>query len=169
MKRLLMVALGTSGVLASCTTSGSVPYEAVNLTGVQYTSNWSYTDANGQTQYVICDNRDTTVTMNVTWTGPLARLDALFEGATTQRAPVVKTTGDFAPDYSGQDTFTYTFAPGLVPLAVGKGSSALRAQAIVVNPVNRGTSFVSVRGYNPNGLQSNTVQVPQGIPVYNCG
>lgn len=164
-----MAGLGVSGLLASCATSGSVPYGAVALQSVQYTSNWSYTDANGQNQYVICDDRDTTVTMNVTWTGPLARLDALFEGATAQRTPVVKTTGDFQPDYRGQDTFTYTFGAGLVPLALSKGSAALRAQTIVVNPTNKGTSFVSVRGYNPNGIQSNTLQVPQGIPVYNCG
>lgn len=148
----------------------AVSYGPVTLKSAQYTSNWSYVDANNQTQYIICDDRETTVTMDVTWTGPLARLDALFEGATTQRAAMTRTTGVFAPDYSGRDTFTYTFGAGMVPLAVAKGDSgSLKAQAIVVNPTNKGTSFVTVQGFNPDGVPSNKIQVPQGIPVYNCG
>ena len=169
MKKVLLTAVGLTGLLAGCG-AVTVAYGPVTLNSAQYTSNWSYTNINGQTQYIICDDRDTTVTMDVMWTGPLSRLDALFEGATTQRAATTRTTGVFAPDYTGRDTFTYTFGAGMVPLGVTKGeTTALKAQAIVVNPTNKGTSFVTVQGFNPDGVPSNKIQVPQGIPVYNCG
>ncbi|GGK32292.1 hypothetical protein GCM10008955_27690 [Deinococcus malanensis] len=157
-----------AGLLAGCG-SVTVAYEPVTLNSVQFTSNW-FVESNGNRQYIICNDRETTVFMDVRWTGPLARLDARFEGQNTTANNTTRTTGYFAPDYSGARQFTYTFGAGMAPQSLTKGqNAALSAQAIVVNPVNRGTTFLTVTGYNPDGVPSNTIQLPQGIPVYTCG
>ncbi|ASN81037.1 MULTISPECIES: hypothetical protein [Deinococcus] len=166
MKKMLLAAISMTGLLASC--GGGFISAPVDVTAVNgFTSNWTRTNSQGQQEYIICDDRDTTVTMDVSWTGPLAKLDAYFDGAQGTRFPEGKlqTTGWFAPDTSGRDTFTYTFGPGMAPL---KTSSGVKAQAIVINPVQKGTTFVTVTGYNPDG-QADSVQAPGGIPVYDCG
>lgn len=173
---MLLGAVGLSAMLASCG-GVEVVFEPVTIKAINsYTSDWyrEVTDPiTGQTkrEYVICYDRPTTVQMDVSWTGPLSRLDAEFEGANTGTT-TVKTTGSFIVDTSGNDVFSYQFAAGMAPLSLSKsglGAQSIKAQAIIVNPANRGTTFVTVWGYNPNGLKSNEKQAPQGIPVVNCG
>lgn len=173
---MLLGAVGLSAVLASCG-SVDIVFDPVTITAVNsYTSDY-YRDVTdpttGQTkrEYVICDDRQTTVQMNVSWTGPLSRLDATFEGANT-RETMTKTTGDFVLDTSGRGDFFYTFDVGMAPLSLSKGkvgAQSLKPQAIIVNPVNKGTTYVTISGYNPDGLKSNEFDAPQGIPVVNCG
>lgn len=173
MKKMLLGAVGLSAVLASCGGVG-VTYSPVTITAVNSFTSDHYrvvTDPNTglpKNEYVICDDRATTVTMDVSWTGPLSRLDAWFEGATTGQTTARRSTGNFPVDSSGRDTFTYTFAAGTAPLSVSKGNG-LGAQAIVINPVNKGTTYVNVQGFNPNGLPSNIFEAPAGIPVVTCG
>lgn len=166
---MMLGAVGLSALLASCggvvVISDPVQITAIN----EYTSDYYYNDQNGNRVYVICDNRDTNVYMDVSWTGALSRLNARFEG--TQDPAIEKTTGPFVPDVSGRDTFSYTFAPGAAPLSVSKSklsAQALKSQAIIVNPVQKGATFVTVWGYNPDGLKSNEFEAPKGIPVVDC-
>jgi len=173
MKKMLLGAVGLSAVLASCGVD-MVGYGPVTLTAVNsFTSDWYrvVTDPNtgqARNEYVICNDERTTVTMDVSWTGPLSQLAAEFEGANT-RETTQKVTDRFAADYSGRDQFTYSFNPGMAPLSMNKGSTPnLKAQAIIVNPTNLGTTYLTVWGYNPDGVQSDTITVPQGIPVVNC-
>ncbi|MFB9992546.1 hypothetical protein ACFFLM_11270 [Deinococcus oregonensis] len=173
MKKLLLGLVGLSAALASCGVTvdvgGPVTLTALN----SYTTDWyrNVSDGNGGTkpEYVICDNRDTTVVMDVSWTGTLTRLDVSFEGS--QGGKVPESTGQFSPDSSGNDVFTYTFGPRMAPLSLkkdGLSAQALKAQAIVVNPVNKGTTFVTLTGYNLSGQPSNPLVAPQGIPVVDC-
>ena len=177
MKKMLLGAVGLSAVLASCGDVGVV-YEPVTITAINsFTSDYyrvvtDPTTGQPRNEYVICYDRPTTVYMDVSWNGPLSRLDARFEGASTNQT-TTKTTGTFPVDTSGNDTFTYQFAAGAAPLSVSKGNNLgaqnLKPQAIIVNPVNKGTTYVTVWGYNPNGLKSNEYDAPGGIPVVTCG
>lgn len=161
---MLLAAISMTGLLASC--GGGFISAPVDVTAVNgFTSNWTRTNSQGQEESIICNDRETTVTMDVSWTGPLAKLDATFEGANTTNKNTTKTTGWFAPDVSGRDTFNYTFGPNMAPL---KNNEGVTAQAIVVNPVQIGTTYVTVTGYNPDG-QTDSAVAPKGIPVYDCG
>ncbi|UQN05860.1 hypothetical protein [Deinococcus sp. QL22] len=173
MKKLLLGLVGLSAALASCGVTvdvgGPVTITALN----SYTTDWyrNVADGNGGTkpEYVICDNRNTTVLMDVSWVGTLAQLDVRFEGS--QGGVLPKSTGQFSPDSSGNDVFSYVFGPNMAPLSFkksGLSAQALKAQAIIVNPVNKGTTFVTISGYTPSGIMSNELKAPQGIPVVDC-
>ncbi|THF69949.1 hypothetical protein E7T06_09300 [Deinococcus sp. Arct2-2] len=173
MKKLLLGLVGLSAALASCGVTvdvgGPVTITALN----SYTSDWyrNVPDGNGGTkpEYVICDNRDTTVVMNVSWVGTLAQLDVSFEGS--KGGKLAESTGQFTPDSSGNDVFTYMFGPNMAPLSLNKtaiSAQSLKPQAIIVNPTNKGTTFVTLTGYSASGLKSNSLVAPQGIPVVDC-
>lgn len=184
MKKIALTALGLTGLLASCG-----PGMIVSPTPVRITTLNSYTTdyyrervENGQVvrDYVICNDRTTNLYMDVSWTGPLTRLEARLTytptaGASTSR---VVSTNTFSPDISGRDIFTYTLEANTVTgagaLSATRSSNlsaqAIKAQAIVVNPANMGTLAVDLWGYNANGVKSNELQAPGTLPVLaTCG
>lgn len=180
MKKLLLAAMGLTGLLASCGGTVVVTYPAVTITQLNsYTSDF-YTERveNGQTvrDYVICNDRATNVYMDTSWSGPLARLAANLtytsnSGATRQNEI---STVQFAADTSGRDVFQYTIGANALTsnataLSVKKSSGlsaqSLKPQAIVVSPVAIGTVAVDLWGYNPAGVKSNVLEAPQTIPV----
>lgn len=169
---MLIAALGLSGLLASCggdlgTVNNSSPVTITNIGS--FTSDWYYMDGTTK-KYVICRDKTTTVEFNVSWTGPLARLDATFKGGSTG-ATVTKSTGYFTPDFSGNDVFTYTFDAGMAPQSFGKGEAAakLKAQSIIVTPKNPATTSLTVQGFNQDGNPSNSFPAVLPLEVVTCG
>ncbi|MDB5045778.1 MAG: hypothetical protein JWQ08_1828 [Deinococcus sp.] len=174
MKKLLLGLVGLSAALASC--GGSVDIGGpLTITALNsYTTDWyrNVPDGNGglKPEYVICNDRATTVYMDVSWNGPLSQLAVQFQGS--NNTTVEKRTSVFSPDYSGRDVFNYVFQPGMAPLSLtksGVSAQSVKPQAIIVNPVNQGTTFVNIYGFDAYGIQSNTLVGPQGIPVVICG
>ncbi|GBF06571.1 hypothetical protein DAERI_090157 [Deinococcus aerius] len=186
MKKLLG-AVGLSAVLASCgditvvipdPIPGTLPSPTLTLEAVAgYSTNYRLTrdvrDQNGQTiaagTFVVCNNLNTQMAVDVTWTGGLSKLYAQFKGLRTGDYENVTFYPFGSVDYSGSGTATYTFGPNTAPQSVGKSVSA---QAIVVNPVTnvnvKGYTYVRLQGLDENGRASNIVESVTAIPVVDC-
>ncbi|MBZ9712116.1 hypothetical protein [Deinococcus multiflagellatus] len=176
MKRAALAALGLMGVLASCNVTVTGPTaQPVTITQLNsYTSDYYYeTVENGQTKrnYVICNDRQTRLYLDVSWSGPLSQLGARFtttrNGSTSSKEV---STNVFGANTSGRDTFTYTIGAGALPLSARSGgptlaAQKLAAQAIVVTPSTMGNVAVDIWGYNPDGLKSRELQAPGTIPI----
>lgn len=186
---MLLAAVGLSGLLASCGGSvvvGSDTPPTITSANGLYTDHRlqvAVTDADTGTvypagTYVVCDNLNTTVQMNVSWTGALYDLDVYATGGyygDTHRLDTY--TAEGASNDSG--TVVYTFGPRAVPLSVNKGKG-LTAQAITVNPIIavdvKGQTSIVVQGNsyfgNPGNYQTvstlNTVPNNFQLPVVDC-
>lgn len=186
MKKMLLGAVGLSAVLASCgdltvTLNPFVPdigtrqpSTTLRLTELSsFTTNWQLSekvrDQNGQIisagSYLICDNRNTDLTVNLKWTGDLRRLYVQFRGANSGATRGVNYFNFTGNTTSGSGTATYTFAPGTAPLS-------LNPQAIIVNPIKnvnvKGYTYVQLQGLDQNGNYSNVIQSVTQIPVVDC-
>lgn len=173
---MLLGAASLSAVLASC--GGVTPVSPVrNLSVTGYETSYRLTqnvrDQNGNTiaagSYVICDNRDTRVGVDVSWTGGLSQLAIQFTGARTGQTKTVATE-DYGPiDYRGAGRYEYTLTPGMAPQTLKNG---LGAQAITVNPITnvtvKGYTYVRVQGYDAAGGASNIAESVTQIPVVDC-
>ena len=180
-----MVGMGVAGLVAllsACDVSVTVPdlgsSSTLKLTGVtSYTSQYQLQtdvqDQNGASlaagTYIICDDRNTQLTVGVGWSGPLQRIGIRFVGLTNGTTSSIAYGNNFStPNYSGSGSATVTFGAASAPLSV---SSGLKAQAIVVTPVTNvqinGYTYVQAFGQDDLGNYSNTVQSATAIPVAN--
>lgn len=179
MKKMLIAALGLSGLLASCSnvtvtipeiTPGTGTSSSLSLTEIKefetsYKLTQDVTDQTGQVlkagTSVICDDAETTMFVDVAWTGYLSKLYIQFKGLTTEQyknvAPYTVNAG------SGSGTAKYTFAPGMAPLSI-------QPQSIIVNgKVTRlGNTYVRIQGVDQNGYNSNILESAAAIPVLKC-
>ncbi|MFC4639417.1 hypothetical protein [Deinococcus hohokamensis] len=178
MKRLLMVVLGASGLLASCNVtvtapnvtpgtgaSGTLRLTQLNAFETSYKLTQDVTDQNGQFiaagTSVICDDADTTMYADVSWSGYLSKLYVQFKGLNTGQYQNVDPFTVGRAD--GRGTATYTFTPGMAPLSV-------KPQAIIVNGrVNRlGNTYVRLQGLDQAGQYSNILESTTAVPVLDC-
>ena len=177
MKKILLASVAGAGLLASC--GGVVTSNPVsNLAVTSYSTDWQLStdvrDQSGQIipkgTYLICDNKNTKMSVGVTWQGGLQQLALQFKGYTTGQTKTVATNPLNATNYSGSGTYDYTFGPLTAPLNVGGGK--LSTQAIVVNPIStvnvKGYTYVLVQGYDLGGTGSNVAQSQKAIPVADC-
>lgn len=180
MKKLLMAAVGLTGVLASCGVEVSTPVDPVsNLKLVNFTSEYvlanDAVDVNSGKQYskgtpIICNNRNTRLSVDVTYNGTINEFGARLEGRDTGTTKTIYSQ-PLGNVYSGNpSTFEFTVGPNTAPLSVQpKGVSA---QAINVTPVNtisvQGASFVTVQARSGDGTVSDTDSSVQALPIANC-
>ncbi|CAM3693036.1 hypothetical protein [Deinococcus frigens] len=184
MKRLLIAAVGLTGVLASCggvdviVDPGIVPVSNLQLKSYQsqYTLPAAYTDTKTGAVYakgssIICDNLNTRLSVDVDYNGTINEFGARLEGRDTGTTRFVysQPLGDV---YSNDPSvFEFVVTPGTAPLSISAGK--LGAQAIVVTPVNtftvKGATFVSVQAKSGDGTTSDVVSSVQAIPVADCG
>lgn len=185
MKKLLIAAVGMTGILAGCgsvTVTGDFGFApggqyAPNLTlkEIGYSTNYqasaNFTDQNGGTvqkgDYLICDNANTTMFVDLKWTGGLNKLYLQFKGLTTGAKQTVPFYAFNSSDTSGSGQAQFTFGPNTAPLSVNK----VVPQAIVVNPVIvnvKGNTYVRVQGVDQNGFNSNIIESVTAIPVVDC-
>lgn len=194
MKRLLMAAVGLTGVLASCggveviiepiTITPPVlitPINPGNTTSVsnlelisyqsQYTLPTAYTDTKTNQVYpagssVICDNLNTRLSVDVDFDGTINEFGVRLDGRDTPATETIF-SGSLGNIRSSNPTrFEFTIGSYVAPL------SGVAPQAIVVTPVNtftvKGATFVSVQARSANGTVSNIVDSVQAIPVADC-
>ncbi|MFN4252392.1 hypothetical protein [Deinococcus sp.] len=187
MKKLVLAAIGLTGILASCGvtvtvsdgfTPGSGASGSLRLNdfaySTQYRTTTAFTDQNGNTvaagSYVICDNLNTEMYVDLTWQGGLSKLYVQFEGLNTGNKRNLEFYSYGNVDYSGSGRATSTLTPNTAPLRV-LTQNKLSAQAIVVNPVIvrvKGNTFVRVQGVDQNGQYSNIKESAQAFPVVDC-
>ncbi|WP_229777957.1 hypothetical protein [Deinococcus seoulensis] len=187
MKKLALAAIGLTGILASCgatvtVTGGFTPGTGASNSlrlkdfaySTQYRTTTAFTDQNGNTvaagSYVICDNLNTEMYVDLTWQGGLSKLYVQFEGLNTGATKDQQFFSYGQVDYSGSGRATSTLAPNTAPLRV-LTQNKLSAQAIVVNPVIvrvKGNTFVRVQGVDQNGQYSNIKESAQAFPVVDC-
>lgn len=186
MKRLLLAAIGVTGLLASCGPGGSVDNTVPTMTQASglYTSHQlsvNVTDVNTGTvypagTYVICDNKNTTIELGVAWTGALYNLDVYATGGYYGDTHLLGTyTANGA--YNSSGTISYTFGAGAAPLSL---PGTLKAQGITVTPVTnvniKGQTSIIVQGNNyydtPGNYITattlNTVPNNYQLPVVDC-
>lgn len=187
MKKVLLAAVGLTGLLASCGgvvvtadfgfAPGAQYSPSLKLTELtSYRTNYQttapFTDQNGNNiaagSYVICDNAATVMTVNLKWTGGLDNLYVQFKGLKTGNVKTVQYYSFNGVDTSGSGTAEYTLGSGTAPLSLpGKVS----AQAIVVNPVIvnvKGNTYVRIQGVDQFGYNSNILESVTAVPVVNC-
>lgn len=185
MKRLMMAAVGLTGVLAGCGgvdvvvdygfAPGNQYAPNLKLNELSYTTNYQasadFNDQNGNTvrkgDYLICDNRNTTMFVDLEWTGGLNRLYLQFKGLKTGATKTVPFYAFNGSDTSGAGQAQFTFGPETAPLSL----NTVSPQAIVVNPVIvnvKGNTYVRVQGVDQNGFNSNILESVTAIPVVNC-
>ncbi|EYB68198.1 hypothetical protein DEIPH_ctg025orf0032 [Deinococcus phoenicis] len=158
---MLLGAVGLSAVLASC---GSVTVDDSLGIRSQYQLSTDVTDVNTgrvlkQGTYVICDNKNTNVELNVSWTAGTSAINLLAYG-----------------EYYGEGKYLANYklnsaAPGSAALTFTVGAFTA-PQSIIVNPV----TTVNVKGYTRLAaqavdLQGNTGSVQQSsyvLPVVDC-
>ncbi|GGL83060.1 hypothetical protein GCM10010840_21040 [Deinococcus aerolatus] len=181
-----MAAVGLTGVLASCGgvtvtadfgfAPGSQYAPSLKLNELSYSTNYqaktAFTDQNGNTvragEYLICDNANTTMLVDLKWTGGLNKLYLQFKGLSTGATQTVPFYAFNGSDTSGAGQAKFTFGPNTAPLSL---SSKLVSQAIVVNPVIvnvKGNTYVRVQGIDQSGYNSNILESVTAIPVVNC-
>lgn len=170
MKKLLLAALGATGLLASCggggVTIGSGYYGEYNsAASAQLTSLTNYTtDYTYNGTYVICSDADTTLSFNLNWSGYLSAVGFQLKGYNTGN---YLNTDTYAVNSSaGSAPVSITVARGMAPLKVS--STPIKAQAIVVNPVDLGYTYVRAQGVDGNGYYTNVVETNYSIPVMRC-
>ncbi|GHG12460.1 hypothetical protein GCM10017783_25670 [Deinococcus piscis] len=145
MKKIALMALGLTGVLASCG-GGTVNDSRPPTTDWQLAADVK-DSATGQTirkgTYVICDNANTTVQASASWAAGTERVELLARGV---KSGTVKNLGykTVNPANGGSSQLLFTFGPKMAPLS-------LNAQSITVNPITRN---VKVLGYTNLGIQT---------------
>ncbi|MFC3834728.1 MULTISPECIES: hypothetical protein [Deinococcus] len=181
MKKLMLAAMGLTGLLASCGGGVVTVVDPVrNVSLLEYKSQYSlptaYTDTATGTVYpagssIICDNFSTKLSATLDWDGDAARFAFQLEGSKGGKATVLTGTSGGGNGYSGNPSiFEITVGAGVAPLSVK--AAGLSAQAIVVDPVNtftvKGVTFLNIQGQSRDGSVSNVAQSVQGIPVADC-
>lgn len=179
---MLLAAISMTGLLASCgsvefvppITPGTGTSSTLTLTSINsFETNWKLaqdsTDQYGKPYAagtsVICDDLDTTMSVNLSWRGYLNDLYVQFRGLTTDQ---YKNIAPFdANSSSGSGTATYTMAPATAPLSL---PGEISAQAIIVNgKINvKGNTYVRLQGTDENGYVSNILESVTAIPVVDC-
>lgn len=188
MKKVLLAAMGLSGVLASCGGSvvvgvGGGYYGDGQSTNLQlnsltnYRTSWQLSsnvqDQSGRTltagTYIICDNTNTDISVDLTWTGGLSKLGLQLRGVNSDTYRNISVYPYSVVDTSGSGTATYSLGAAMAPLAT---KSSLSAQAIVVNPITavdiKGYTYVRAQGLDAFGLASNVLTSGYSIPVVDC-
>lgn len=143
MKKIALMALGLTGVLASCG-GGTSTIEGAPTTNWQLRSDVKNV-ATGEIlkagTYVICNDRPTTVNANVSWGAGATSVQLLARGVKNPND--IRQLADYGVNPAGgTGTATFTFGPGMAP------------QAIVVNPI---TTPVRVLGYSNLGTRSTLI------------
>ncbi len=163
MKRLMMAAVGLTGVLASCggvevivepitvtppvlvtpTNPGNTGTPVSNLQLVAYQSQYTlptaYTDTKTGTTYakgssIICDNLNTRLSVDVDFNGTINQFGVRLEGRDTGATDTIY-SGPLGNIRSSNPTrFEFTVGSNVAPLSLG--ANKLAPQAIVVTPVN---------------------------------
>lgn len=185
MKKLLLAAVGLTGLLASCGGDVSVgnsgyygtynPNAAVKLTSLTNytTSHQLSSDARDQSGKlipkgtdVICSNWSTDVGFNINWTGYLDTVGFQFKGYNTGNF-VNTDVYDVSNPTAGTASAEFTLESGIAPLNI-------KPQAITVTPVDvprvdiLGYTYVRAQGTDANGRYSNIVETDYSIPVVTC-
>lgn len=170
MKKILLAAVGMTGLLASCGdisissgyygTSNSTSTASLNSL-TNFTSN--YIDGKGTP--IICYDRPTTVSFDLSWSGYLSTVG--FQAAGYNTGAYTNTDEYSVNSGSGSAPVYLTFASGTAPLSVTK--NPITSQSIIVNPTTKGYTYVRAQGRDRNGNATNVVQTSYSIPVMNCG
>lgn len=169
MKKMLLGAVGLSAVLASC---GGVAVD--NNRGIrsefQLATDVRDTET-GRTlpkgTYVICDNRDTDVELNVNWLAGTSTLNLLAYGEYYGEGRNLATY-QVNPNTGGSATLPFTISRFTAPQSL----NSVQPQSIIVTPVNN----VTIKGYTRLGVQATNAQGVVGsvqmsnyvFPVVNC-
>ncbi|GGN34368.1 hypothetical protein [Deinococcus daejeonensis] len=181
MKKIVLAAVGLTGLLASCggtlivQPSDPVRNLQLNAYQSQYTLPTAYTDTATGTTYpkgtsIICDNLTTRLNVELTWDGTISMVGARLVGRDTGSTSTVYSS-DFGDLYSARPTSVeFVVGPNTAPLSVE--SKRLSSQDIVVTPVNtftvKGATFVDLQAQSSDGTKSNVVQSVQALPVADC-
>ena len=177
MKKLLLAAIAATGLLASCgdplvqvglgyydSYQDSTTLTLGKLTN--YQTNWQLSvaaqDQNGNTiakdTYLICDNRDTTISFNLNWTGYLSNVGLQLKGYNSDQNYNVGVYSVNAN--SGSAPVQFTIGQGIAPLAIN------------VTPVTKvtvkGYTYARAQGLDANGYASNVTTTDYSIPVVDC-
>lgn len=187
MKRLLMAAVGLTGVLASCGVDvvvdpgpSSLKLIQVNEFKTQYTTTTDLQDGNGNKiasagDSVICNNLNNRIRVAFTWSGDLSSVQFRLRGLTTDKVTSAATVN--YPSGFTNGGAEATIAPGVAPQTV---SGSISAQAIVVTPVKvtklYGRSYLEMRifdnagraGQVPNSTDGITFQSVTALPIVDC-
>lgn len=147
------------------------PSPTLKLTETKVTTNQQldsdYKDQNGNDlakgTYIICDNYNTELNVNVKWKGNLDKLYVTFKGRLTGASKNVLYSTS-AQGNSGEGTAVYNLSAGTAPLNIQPSGIIVRPKVKEV----RGYTYVKMRGVDPNGYVSNIIETPQLIPVVNC-
>lgn len=186
MKRLLIAAVGLTGVLASCGVDIVVdPRPNPNIVPVSNLKLLSFTsqyvlandavDVDNGDKYakgtsIICDNKNTRLSVDVTYNGTINRFGVRLEGRDSEQTKTIFSQALGNVYSQNPSVFEFVVGPNTAPLSVQ--SAGLNAQSIVVTPINtisvKGASFVSVQAESGDGTVSNVVPSVQALPIANC-
>lgn len=166
MKKLLLAAIGATGLLASCgdmggtysATMNSVDFISDKTLTAPITGSDGHVYAKGT--YVICDNMTTNIQANVTYTGTINKVTLQLKGVNTGTYKNVNVYSLLDSD-GNLTTDWFALTPGMAPLN-------LKSQAITVNPI----TVTTIKGYTYMRAQannsSNIVETSYAIPVVDC-
>ena len=181
MKKVLLAAVGLSGLLASC--GGSVVVGVGGYYGddasstlmlnsiTNYRTDWQLSSAVQDQQgnvipantYVICDNTTTNISFDVNWTGYMAALGLQLKGLNTGAYENIGVS--LINSSSGQVSASYAIGSGVAP-------QNIKPQAIIVNPITsvdiKGYTYVRAQGIDGTAAASNVVSSTVAIPVVDC-
>ncbi|WP_412029044.1 hypothetical protein [Deinococcus yunweiensis] len=188
MKKLLLAAMGLTGLLASCggtvvVTPGVTPVRVTQVTDydTQYTAQADYYNTSGTKvisagESMICDNLTTQVFVKFNWTGDLGSATLRLRGV-TQDTVTNTVTVAYPSGFTADGGVQVALAAGVAPRSVGGG---LSTQAIVVTPRNianvLGYSFLEMQVRDAagnlgtiNGAADDvTFQSVKAIPIVTC-
>ncbi len=187
MKKLLMAAVGLTGILASCGVdvvvdpgTSTLKLTQVNEFKTQYTTTTDLNDQSGNKiasagDSVICNNLNNRIRVAFTWTGDLGSAQFRLRGLTTDKVTSAATVN--YPSGFTNGGAEATIAPGAAPQSINGG---LSAQAIVVTPIKvtklYGRSYLEMRifdnagraGQVPNSNDGITFQSVTALPIVDC-
>lgn len=175
-----MAALGMTGLLAGCSVEIGTPIEPVsNLKLLKYTSEYvlanDAVDTNtGQTYSkntpIICNDRSTRLSVDVTFNGTINEFGVLLEGSRTGNTKPIYSQPLGNMSSGNPSVFEFVVGPNAAPQSVQR--AGLSAQGITVTPINtisvQGASFVTVQARSGDGTVSNPVSSVQALPIANC-
>lgn len=177
-KLLLGVAgLALTGMLASCGDTPLTPgfgyYDNYNDSTTlkldqlaNYRTNWQLTtdakDLAGNTipkgTYLICDNKNTTISFDLSWTGYLSKVGLQLKGYNTDANYNI-------------GVYTVGANSGTAPVEFTIGSQ-VAPLAITVTPVTtvnvKGYTYARAQGLDGSGYASNVTTTQHSIPVVDC-
>ncbi|MDV6373502.1 hypothetical protein [Deinococcus arenicola] len=188
MRRLLIIVVGLTGLIASCGGGGVIvdpkPSD-LRLTKVdefktQYTAKTDLNDDNGNKiasagDYIICNNRGNRIRVAFDWTGDLSSVQLRLKGLRT--GEVTTTSVINYPSGFTDGGVETTLAPGIAPQIVG---GSLNSQSITIMPVEvtklYGRSYLQMQIFDKAGRNGKvagstdaiTFQSVTALPVVEC-